>query len=358
MSRIKLSRKQGGPRLQTEPEYSDKELSPVNGSYNPQSSYLSRISPNLTPKGHLKKLLDKSPVMSTRNTKANITMSHDDNSFDNQKTVQGSRSPDFGYNMNETEDRSTEDKSEDYGKKLLDVTHERKHLEDQYKLMENRVKHLMDENSKIKGKIKQTRQQTQNILKNREKILDEEEKMKEHQEVVEKQAAEKKDKILEFKQMNEKRRREKQEQVLNEKLRLVSEVKKQKMKDQELKDELRREEEIKKNEKIWKIALQEKELENSKIYQRIKLKDDAKKNYENKMLDEEKRAIEVEKKIKELEQLEMKLMGDLKNTHMSHISAYEDMEKTYVARITPRSTANKRPNGTNKSTSPWRISRK
>jgi len=353
MSFPKAVKKVSDSRLRTEPDYSQQEISTDTSTLN-RSRYIPRVSPNLTPKGHVKKLINRpspSPV-TARSTKL-IPMTERSGTPNNYRNItNGSRSPNFGR-KGKNLDHSVDEKPDDWGKRFLDVTQERKYLEEQYKLMENRVKHLMDENEKIKGKIKQTRNQTQNIIKNREKIIDEEEKLKARQEAIEKEIIEKKERILKMKQQNEEKRKEKQDQVLQEKLKMVNEVKQRKARDQELKDELRREEEIKKNEKIWKIALQEKELENSKMYNRIKTRDVAKKGYESKVQTEEKRAEEVERKIKELEQLEMKLVEDLKNTHLTHLNAYAEMEKVIETRPTPRQTANNNSIFT-KSTSPFR----
>lgn len=339
-------------RVQTEPDDSRPSRSP--GGTSSRSRYLPRMSPNLTPKSHLQKLLQGPIPLTTRSSKPNFPQ---DKSFEYSKTERGSKSPNFGHNTKDV-DRSTEDRSEDFGKKLLDVAQERKYLEEQYRLMENRVKHLMDENNKVKSKIKQTQIQTKNIIKNREEFVHEEERARVLRETVEREAYDKKEKAIEMRKQNEKKRKEKQEQILQEKARLALEVKQQKIKDQELKEELKREEEIKKNERIWKIALHEKELENTKMYQRIKARDMAKKVYENKMEDQEKKAEEIERKIKELEQLESKLVDDLKQTHMSHVNVYSEMEKVYEAkpkRCTPP-PSNK---GTvTKSVSPYRVQNK
>lgn len=352
---MKPVKKAADLRVQTEPDEGRPSRSP--GGTSSRSRYLPRMSPNLTPKSHLQKLLQA--PLTTRASKPNFTQ---DKSFEYSKTDRGtdrgSRSPNFGHSAKDV-DRSTEDRSEDFGKKLLDVAQERKHLEEQYRLMENRVKHLMDENNKVKSKIKQTRIQTQNIIKNREEFVQEEEKTRAIRENVEREAQDKKEKAIEMRRQNEQKRKEKQEQILQEKARLALEVKQQKLKDQELKEELKREEEIRKNERIWKIALHEKELENTKMYQRIKARDMAKKVYENKLEDQEKKAEEIERKIKELEQLESKLVGDLKQTHMSHVNIYAEMEKVYEAKPKGRCTPPPSTKGTiTKSVSPYRVQNK
>jgi len=358
----KVTKKPADFRFHTEPDNFEQENNnSANLSYLNRSRNMPRISPNITPKSHLNKILGRpspSPLTS-RASKANILSDRDGPSFDESKIPRGSKSPNFGRNIRDTDRSTTEDSSDNFGKKLLDATHERKYLEEQYKLMENRVKHLMDENEKIKGKIKQTKVQTENIIKNRERFADREEKARQLQERREREALEKKNQIAKMKQEHEEKRKREQENLMNSKLRLVSEVRQQKMKDQEMKEEYKREEEIRRHERIWKIAIHEKELENSKMVKKIQTRDAAKKVYEHRVVNEEKRAADIEKKIQELEQLELKLVEDLKNTHNSHINAYAEMEKVSEIRLSSRYTSNSQiSSNSNKSKSPFRAGRK
>ena len=95
------------------------------------------------------------------------------------------------------------------------------------------------------------------------------------------------------------------------------------------------------------------------MVKKIQTRDNAKKVYEHRVVNEEKRAADIEKKIQELEQLELKLVEDLKNTHNSHISAYAEMEKVSEMKPSSRYTSNSQiSSNSTKSKSPWRAGKK
>ncbi len=124
-----------------------------------KSQNLHRLSPNLTPKPNLPKSLEAKNFPLTSRSLGDATSFDRENSPDN-------RSPTLLTELDISE-------SDDFGKKILQATLERKNLEEQCKLMENRIKKLALEDSKLKTKTKLTKEKTSAILKNRERHLNE-----------------------------------------------------------------------------------------------------------------------------------------------------------------------------------------
>jgi hypothetical protein len=127
----------------------------LNTSIN-KSQILYKISPNLTPNTHLQKLLDKGVFTLTTRSWG------EQNSFDKENSV-GSRSPDRSIGVVEL------DQSGDFGKKILKAHLERKGLEEQTRLMENRIKKLQDEDRKLKIKTRLTKDKTKLFLQNKQR---------------------------------------------------------------------------------------------------------------------------------------------------------------------------------------------
>jgi hypothetical protein len=96
---------------------------------------------------------------------------------------------------------------------------------------------------------------------------------------------------------------------------------------------------VKNNEKVWKIAIQSKNVENSRLYQQIKVQKEAKKVYESKLLMEESRTFNITRRMTELEKLETQMLEKLRQTHNSHLDAYAEMQKVYESRPKSRNAS-------------------
>jgi hypothetical protein len=151
-----------------------------------------------------------------------------------------------------------------------------------------------------------------------------------------------------------KKKKEAVKQVQIKKVTAVQQVKQEKEVAQTQREEFKKEIDIKNNEKIWKIALHEKKLENSKLYNKIKVHNEARKVYECKLKVEETRADDINKKMKDLEKLENHLLEKLRATHNSHLNAYAEMQKVYDSRPQTRHMSPISGASTTTSTSPFR----
>jgi len=284
-----------------------------------KSQTLSKISPHLTPNHRLQKILDTKAIPPTaRSVGERVELERE--TSDDSKTARVNCS------------KIDLDTSYDFGKRLLKTKAERKTLEQQYQLMENRIKKLKDEDQKLKLKTKQTKEKTQAMIKNRERHLKELAFLESYRISLENSIREKQDKILRMKITEEMRKREKEKKLYDKKAAIVKEVKKIKQEEKQLKEEIKREEDIKNSEKMWKIAMHEKKLENAKMSHKLKVQENARKIYESKLQQEESRVEEVSKKMKELEKLEFEMLEKLRQTHNNHLAAYAEMQRVYESK--------------------------
>ena len=284
---------------------------------------LYKISPNLTPSARLQKILDYKHVPSTARSVGERTKAE-------VETTDDTKSP------APTSSRVELDSSFEYGKRLLKSKAERRTLEEQYQLMENRIKKLKDEDQKLKLKTKQTKEKTQTMIQNRERHIKEIAFLESYKQNLQDSIREKQDRILRMKIHEEMKKREKEKQVFDKKVELASEVKKIKKEEKHIKQEIKREEDIKNSEKMWKIAMHEKKLENAKMSHKIKVQENARKVYESKIQLEESRATQINKKMKDLERLETQLLDKLRQTHNNHLVAYAEMQKVYESQSITR----------------------
>jgi Uncharacterized protein conserved in bacteria with the myosin-like domain len=289
-----------------------------------KSQLLRKMTPTLSPNGHLTKFLDRSFPLSSRSVQENVT-----NTSYNSK----SKSPIGCKALNDTDD------SFDCSHKILKAASQRRLLEYQYKLMENRVRKLKAEDTKIKAKIKQTKAKTKEMIQNREKHQLEAQWIASYKKELEKSIQEKKEKIQKMKLQHEQKIKQNMAQIRSEKSARVAERKEQRIIDQMIREEARREEDIKNNERVWRIAIHQKNVENARLYHKLKIQQEAKKEYANRVVTEESKVEAISKKIKELEKLEMQLLENLKVTHNNHLSAFAEMQKVYETQARSRRTS-------------------
>ena len=118
---------------------------------------------------------------------------------------------------------------------------------------------------------------------------------------------------------------------LEKKQNKAAEVKNELAACQNLKEELKKEEDLKNCERVWKIACQEKKVENAKLYERVKKRNEMAKRLNDKLAHEHSKADELSDKIKELEAMESKLLENLQLSQATHISAFQEMQQVYAS---------------------------
>lgn len=286
-----------------------------------KAKLLSRMNPSITPKHKVDKLFDRSRPQSTRsNTESN--------SFDRDQGLHSSKS-----RARPLHSESELDVTDEGGKKLYKATSERKLLENQFKQIENRIKHLKDEDQRMKTKIKETKQKTTQLIKSKERHHHDLSFNELQKSAKEADLEEKKQKAYESRMKSQENRKKVEEKCLRDKQKKVFEVKNEKLVNQSLREDLRKEEEIKNCERIWKIACQEKKVENNKLYNRIKKRNEIKKRFNERFITEQTKAEEISDKIRELEEIECQLLDTLKITQANHASAFSEMQTVYSSKV-------------------------
>ena len=206
---------------------------------------------------------------------------------------------------------------------------ERKQLENQFKLMENRIRHLKGEDSKMKTKIRETKRKTSQLVSSKRRHANDQSFQEVTRDSRKHDLEQKKQQVFDARMRSQENRRQNEEKSFRDKQRKASVVKNEKLANQSIREELRKEEEIKNAEKIWKIACQEKRIENNKLYERIKKRNEIKKKFTDKLHLEQEKASEITEKIRELEDMESNLLDNLKITQQNHLNAFNEMQVVY-----------------------------
>ena len=163
-------------------------LSKILPSYTPKesiNSFLEKIRPQttrsiMTPHNKVKtnNLFEKKNFFLANNNNGNnqsyqnIPMT-DSNYISNYDNARGenyrasSKSPNNHLAMKE----NITDTSFEQRNHFLKITSDRRCLEEEYQFMENRVNHLAKANDKIKQKIQMTKKKTEDIVKNKDRLL-------------------------------------------------------------------------------------------------------------------------------------------------------------------------------------------
>jgi hypothetical protein len=286
-----------------------------------KSHIFRKMTPNLSPNGHLTKFLDRNFPSTSRSVQERVG---------DRSVTSRSRSPLPNKTLNDTEE------SFELEHKILKARSQRRLLEEQHQQMENRVKRLQTEDIKIKNKIKQTKEKTKQMIVNREKHVAESSWVVVYKQELEKSMQQKREKIQKMKVQHGQKVKNNNQQLIKEKVIRVAEVKQQKIVDQQIREEIKREEDIKNNEKVWKIAIHQKNIENARLYQKIKIQEEAKKEYAQRVVVEESKVETISQKIKDLEKLEMHLLESLRVTHNNHMTAFAEMQKVYETQARSR----------------------
>ena len=319
---------------------------------------ISKILPSYTPKESINTLFEKSRPQTTRSIMTPSNRIKTDNCFEKEpfflaNNINGNYNQNYlnipmtnsniiNYDNNGKENYGPSSKSPysplnvkenildssfEQGKKNLKVTFDRKNLE--YKFMENRVKHLAKANDKIKQKIHMTKKKTEDIIKNKDRLMNDFESNERCKKELQRDIILKKEKAMKLRINMKDKKIENEQKLISEKIQKVNEVKTIKQDNQRLRSQIKKEEEIKNNEKIWKIAMQEQKLENSIMFKQIQTRTEAKKRIETKFNEEQLKVDEISNKLKELEKLEQHLLDNLRITHNCHVNTFNEMQKVF-----------------------------
>lgn len=274
-----------------------------------KGSSVSRMNPTLTPKAKVDMYLSRAGSQSTRSNSTISLFERDNSQTKHQNHLDGDSTI----------------SSNDEGKLLYQATTERKRLEQYYKQMENRVKHLKDEDQRMKSKIQQTVKKTRQMVEAKTRHLEELSFNAQRHELKEQERIKKKQQICEIRAKS----RENLERSENRHRKAIEsralEVRREKSLNKSLIIEMREEEEIKNSEKIWKIACHEKKVENNKLLARLKKRNEIKKRFNEKLLQEKTKAEEINNRIRDLEDLEIQLLENMQVTQATHMNAFQEM---------------------------------
>ena len=325
-----------------------------------QHEILSKILPSYTPKESINSLLDKTRPQTTRSIMTPYNKVKTKNLFEKENffganNINGNNQSylnipmtDINYYSNYDNGREENyhpsskspknhlamkeniiDTSFEQRNFFLKITSDRRCLEEEYQFMENRVNHLAKASDKIKQKIHMTKKKTEDIIKNKDRLLNDLELNEKMKKELQRDLILKKEKAMKLKIDMKDKKIEKEQKLVSDKIQKVNEVKNTKQNDQKLRLLIKKEEEIKNNEKIWKISMQEKKLENSILFKQIQTRTVAKKRIEAKYNEDKVKVDEISNKLKELEKLEQQLLDNLKITHNCHVSTYNEMQKVF-----------------------------
>lgn len=296
-----------------------RNLSPENGVDNKVKLLSSLINPNIIPAPKIIKFFDKPRPQTTRAT----TNTSIDNSLNKSKNRFTAADLDLST-------------SEETAKKIVQANAEQKDLEYQYQLMQNRIRHLQEEEQKIKSRTIETKKKTEQLAQIKERHSKELELNAQLQAAKAKMIEENKKKTA-LAKLKSQESSKKLDQILKERAKKAEEVKKEKIAHQNMIEEAKKKEEVKKSEKIWKVAKQEKRVEIKKVHHQQEKQVATKKRYQDKLIEKQAKVEEMSEKIKALEAIEMRLLENLKRTQANHENAFQEMQKVYASKERPTS---------------------
>lgn len=268
-------------------------------------TFIRRIDTSITtPTPRTNKILNFSRVQSTRNNTSNPSL---ETSFTQQVlTKQPSAS------LLDTSTDST---------KFLHKTRSEKRLAGQHLgQTQLRTRNLREE---INAKIQATKDKAKRILGESDqhnRVMSSTKSTEKLRSIREHEIEEKRRRVHEARVRSQENRKKSEERSFQEKQKKVFELKNEKLLNQSIREDRKKEEEIRNCEKIWKVVCHEKKVENNKLYNRIRSRNEISKKFNDKLLMKQNKAEEINNKILELENLESELFSYRKSTSPKHSS--------------------------------------